>query len=184
MKKIIALAIALMLAFCCTAVAEEAAYTYTEYNYDETMFEEVGGDWIAMEGLGLMFYLPDVYTASEVSEELAEMGIVGVYGADDGIGAFSISYGPAADVDGNPAAAIEDLAAYYTSIGAANVDVIVVNGIPMITSVIEENDTLSYTVFFEDSTQCVLSFGPASDANNAVLAALMITSFMAVEEAA
>ena len=184
MKKIIALALALMLAFTCAAFAEEAAYTYTEYNYDETLFAEVGGEWIAMDGLGLMFYLPDVYTAAEVSEEMAEMGFVGIFGADDGVGAFTVSYGPASDVEGNPAATVEDLADYYTAIGATNVDIVVVNGIPVVTSLIEENDTLNYTVFFEDSTQCVLSFGPASDANTALLAGLMITSLMVVEEAA
>ena len=182
MKKIIALALAMLLVLSCAAFAEEAAaYTYTEYNYDETLFEGIGGDWIAMDSLGLMFYLPDVYTAAEVSEEMAEKGFVGIFGADDGVGVYTVAYGPAVDVDGNPIATVEDLAAYYTAVGATNVDVIIVNGIPVVTSLMEANDNLSYSVFFEDSTQCILSFGPASDANTTLLAGLMVTSLMVAE---
>lgn len=181
MKKLIALVMALMLAFCCTAVAEEAAYTYTEYTYDETMFAEIGGEWIAMEGLGLMFYLPDIYTPSEIPEELAAMGMIGLFGAPDGVSALSLAYGNALDVEGNPAASIEDLAAYLTSIGCTNVDIIIVNGIPVVTAMTEANDTLSYSVFFADSTQCVMSMTPASDPNNALMAGLVITSLMVAE---
>lgn len=182
MKKILAFVLCLMMAFSMVAaVAEEAAYSYAEYNYDETLFAEIGGDWIAMDGLGLVFYLPDIYLAAEVPEALVETGVVGLFGAEDGVGAISVAYGPAIDVEGNAAASIEALADYYTSIGATNVDVIIVNGIPVVTSLVAENDLLSYSVFFADSTQCVMSFTPASDANTALMGGLMITSLMAAE---
>lgn len=181
MKKILALVMAMAMLLVSASAFAEATYTYTEYNYDESMFTEIGGEWIAMDGLGLMFYLPDIYLAAEIPEEMAQMGMVGLFGAEDGIGVISVAYGPAVDVNGNPAASIEDLAAYYTAVGATNVDIILVNGIPVVTSLVAENDTLSYTVFFEDSTQCVMSFAPASDTNTALMGGLMITTLMAAE---
>ena len=181
MKKLLVLVITLAMLLVSLSALGEASYTYTEYNYDETMFADIGGEWIAMDGLGLMFYLPDIYAAAEVPEELAEVGTIGLFTTTDGSGYMNVAYGPALDVNGNAAASAEDLAAYCTSLGATNVDVIIVNGIPVITSLLPANDMLSYSVLFGDGTQCLMSFAPASDANNAVMAALTITSLMAAE---
>ena len=51
----------------------------------------------------------------------------------------------------------------------------------MVTSLLTNNDMLNYSVLFEDSTQCILSFTPASDANTALMGGLTITSLMVVE---
>ncbi|MBE5767658.1 MAG: hypothetical protein E7335_10975 [Clostridiales bacterium] len=180
MKKILALILCLLVSFSAAAYAE-AAYTYSEYAYDESMFAEIGGEWIAMEGLGLMFYLPDVYLAAELPEELAAIGVIAAFTTEDSSSTFTISYGPALNVENNAAASIEELAAYYAAVGATNVDIIIVNGIPMIISMMPADDTANYSVFFEDGTQCVLTFTPASDANTALLAGLMSTSLMIAE---
>lgn len=180
MKKVLALVLCLLIAISASAFAE-AAYTYVEYSYDETMFAEIGGDWLAMEGLGLKFYLPDVYLPAEITEDLAAGGVVGFFATEDASSVFSITYGAAADDEGNALTSIEELAEFYTSTGATDVDIIFVNGIPLLTSMVPETDTLNYTVFFEDSTQCLLSFTPASDMNTALLGGLMSTTLMAAE---
>jgi hypothetical protein len=90
---------------------------------------------------------------------------------------FSVAYGQALNVEGNVAESVEDLAAMYLSTGATNVDIIIVNGWPVVTYMMAEEDMLGYSVFFGDGTQCVTSFYPASDANVATLAGLMITTF-------
>ena len=181
MKKFFAVALALVMMLCCACALAEAAYSYSEYSYDESLFTEIGGEWIAMEGLGLMFYQPDIYLPAEVPQEAADQGIVALFMSEGGTSEFSISYGPAIDVEGNPAASIEDLAAYYTALGATNVDVIIVNGIPVVTSLFEESNILNYSVFFADSTQCIVTFAPASDANTAVMGGLVITTLMVME---
>lgn len=183
MKKILALALALTLTLMVVSVSAfaETTYTYTEYTYDETLFAEIGGEWLGLDGLGLMFCLPDIYLAAEIPEVLTAAGTVALFGTEDGSSVINIAYGSALDVDGNAAASIEALAEYYTSVGATNVDVIVVNGIPMVTSLVEKNDLLSYSIFFEDSTQLVISFTPASDANTALMGGLVITSLMIAE---
>ena len=180
MKKMLALVLCLLVAVSASAFAE-SAFTYTEYSYDESLFTDIGGEWIAMDGLGLMFYLPDIYLAAELPEELAEAGVIGAYATEDSSSVFTVSYGPALNAEGNAAASIEELAAYYASTGATNVDIIIVNGIPVLTSLIAESDMINYSVFFTDSTQCVLSFTPASDANTALIAGLMSTSLMVAE---
>lgn len=180
MKKFLALMMTLaMLLVSASAFGE--AYTYTEYNYDETLFTDIGGEWIAMEGLGLMFYLPDIYLSAEIPETLAQIGTVGLFGTADGSSVLNIACGPAVDLNGNALTSVEELAAYYTSVGATNVDIILVNDIPVVTSLLSENDMLGYSVFFEDSTQCILSFTPASDANTALMGGLTITSLMVAE---
>lgn len=180
MKKVLALVLCLLVAVSVPAFAE-AAYTYVEYTYDESMFAEIGGEWIAMEGLGLMFYLPDVYLEAEIPAELAETGVIGAYTTEDSSSVFTVSYGPALDVEGNAAASMEDLAAYYVSIGATDVDIIYINGIAVLTSMFAETDILNYTVFFEGGSQCVMGFTPASDMNTALLAGLMSTTLMVAE---
>ena len=128
MKKVLALILCLLV-FLSAAAFAEAAYTYVEYTYDESMFAEIGGEWIVLDGLGLKFYLPDIYLAAEVPEELAATGVVALFAIEDSSSVLSIAYGPALNADGNAAASIEELAAYYTSIGATGVDIAYINGI-------------------------------------------------------
>lgn len=181
MKKIISLIMILAMLLVSASAFAEAAYTYTEYTYDESLFTDIGGEWIAMEGLGLMYYQPDIYLTAEVPAELAENGVIGAFATEDSSSVFTVAYGPALNVEGNAAASIEELGAFYTATGATNVDVIIVNGIPVLTSMMTENDIINYSVFFEDSTQCVLTFTPASDANTALIAGLMLSSLMIAE---
>ena len=174
MKKILALVMALAMLLVSASAFAEAAYTYTEYSYDESLFTEIGGEWLAMEDLGLMFYLTDIYMAAEVPEALVEVGTIALFATEDGSSYMTIAYGPALNAEGNAAATVEELAAYLTAIGSSNVDVIIVNGIPVVTSMNVENDTLAYSVFYEDGTQCLISFAPASDATTALMGGLTL----------
>ena len=178
MKKLFALVLCLVMFMSVSASAE---YSYTEYTYDESLFTEIGGEWLALDGLGLKFYLPDVYLQAELADALAASGVIAAFATEDSSSVFTIAYGPAVDAAGNAVTTMEDLGAYYTAIGATNVDVIIVNGIPVLTSLLPETDLLSYSVLFADSTQCVLSFTPASDANTALLAGLMCSTLMLAE---
>lgn len=179
MKKILVMMMVLAMLLVSASAFAETAYTYAEYNYDETMFAEIGGDWIAMDGLGLMFYLPDIYLDTEIPEVLAQVGTIGLFATQDGSSIMTVAYGPAVDANGNVLATAEELAANYTALGCTNVDVIIVNGIPVVTSLTTESDMLSYSVGYGDGTQCVMSFTPASDANTALMGGLTITSLMA-----
>lgn len=177
MKKVLSLILCLLVALSVSAFAE-TAYTYQSFNYDESMFAEIGGEWIGLEGLGLQFYLPDIYLAAEVPEDLAATGVLALFATEDSSSVLSISYGPAVNADGNAAASLEELAAYYTSVGATNVDIGIINGIPVLMSMMEATDSVNYSVLFEDGTQCLFGFTPASDMNTAVLAGLISTTLM------
>ena len=178
MKKVLALVLCLLFSLSAAAFAEPA-YTYSEYTYDESMFTDIGGEWIALDGLGLKFYLPDIYLAAEIPEVMAATGSVGFFITEDSSSMITISYGPAVNAEGNPAASIEELAAYYTSVGATNVDIAIINEIPQLMCMMESSDTVNYSVLFEDSTQCIFTFNPASDMNTAILAGLVSTTLMA-----
>lgn len=178
MKKFLTLALALMMLVCVSACAE-TAYTYSEYIYDETMFEGITGEWVAMPDLGLQMFLPDIYEAAEVSEAMAAIGAFGFYTTNSS-GMLMMTYGPAVNVEGNPAEYAEDIADYFTARGMTNVDVIFVNGLAVVTALDANADALSYCVFFGDGTQCVFTFNPASDPDHAMMAALTATSIMPV----
>ena len=179
MKKIVSLMMVIAMLFVSAAAFAEAAYTYGEYGYDESLIAEMTGEWVALEGAGLQFYLPDAYLPYEVSAEQAEQGCIASFTNEDSTTALTMFITDALDGAGNPIATVEDLAAYYASAGAANVDIILVNGIPAVTYMISEMDFLGYALLFDDATQLTISFAPASDANVAILAGVMMTTLMA-----
>ena len=176
MKKFVSLALVLAMLLVSAAAYAEAAYTYGEYGYDETLIADIPGSWILMEGLGLQFYLPDVYLPAEVTEEMAATGVVANFANEEGTTAITILMDAAIDMEGNPITAVEDLAATYAASGATNVDVIYVNGIPAVTYMVAEMDYLGYALLFSDATQLTISFAPASDASVAIMAGVMMTT--------
>ena len=177
MKKIIALALVLVMML---VSASAFAYSLTEYTYDESMFADVGGDWLAFEDFGVMFYLPDIFASLEVSAEEAEQGVVANFATSDLSGVLSIAYGAAADLEGNPIEYADGLADFYASLGMANVDVVMINGLPVVTYMIPDQDMLSYCLFFNDATQVVFTFAPASSTNLGLLAGLTMSSLQPV----
>ena len=177
MKKILSLVLALVMLASVSAFAE---YSLTEYTYDESLFADVGGDWLAFEDFGVMFYLPDVFEALEVSAEEAEQGVVANFATSDLSGVLSIAYGPAVDLEGNAIGFADGLADFYASLGMSNVDVVMINGLPVVSFTMPDMDMLSYCLFFNDSTQVVFSFAPASSSNLALLAGLTMSSLQPV----
>ena len=89
MKKIFSLVLVLSMLLVSAAVAE-AASTYTEYNYDESLFAEIGGEWTGIEELGLQFYVPDIFTAVELPEVLANVGGIAAFAGADGVSAMVV----------------------------------------------------------------------------------------------
>ena len=81
MKKLFALMLALCL-LCSVALAEGPV----ELNWAdvEAAAEEVGGQFFAIEALGLVVWAPnDFYIVNEIPEEYAERGINGMFAAVD-----------------------------------------------------------------------------------------------------
>ena len=177
MKKILALVMVLAMMLVCASAVAEVTFSYGEYGYDETLIADIPGSWYALGDLGPQLYIPDVYLPTEVTEELAANGIIANFMNEEMTTMFTVGYGQALNVEGNVAESVEDLAAMYLSTGATNVDIIIVNGWPVVTYMMAEQDMLGYSVFFGDGTQCVTSFYPASDASVATLAGVMITTF-------
>ena len=172
MKKILALVLALVM----LASTSAFAYSLTEYTYDESQFAEVGGDWLAFEDFGVMFYLPDIFAALEVTAEQAEQGVVANFATSDLSAILSIGYGVASDLEGNALSYADGLADFYASIGMENVDVLMINGLPVVGFTVPGQDVASYALYFNDATQLVFTFSPASDAAIGALAGLIMTS--------
>ncbi|MBR3796367.1 MAG: hypothetical protein IKK34_10160 [Clostridia bacterium] len=181
MKKILALVLTLIMLLVSVSAFAEAAYTYSEFSYDETLFEGIGGEWYGFAEFGVQFYIPDAYAAIEPTEEEAAQGCLMNFANEDRSAVISIAYGVACDLEGNPIENATDLADFYAAAGMTNVDVIVVNGLPVVCFYIPEHDIVSYSLVFADATQCCFSFGPGSDASVATMAGLIMSTLMPLE---
>lgn len=179
MKKFFALFLAVLMLISVSAVAE-SQYSLAEYSYDESMFAEIPGEWYGFAEFGVQFYMPDAYASIEPTEEQAAQGCLMNFANEDRSSVISIAYGVACDLEGNPIEYANDLADFYASAGMSNVDVIFVNGLPVVSFYIADQDIISYALFFNDATQCCFSFGPGSDASVATLAALIMTTLMPI----
>lgn len=177
MKRIFALVLAAVMMMVSAAFAE-AEYSYVELNFDEATIAEIGGDWLAVGDLGVMFYMPDIFVERELLEEEIANGYIGAYTSGDGSCLVSVAYGAALNVEGNPAEFVEELAAYYTAAGAI-ADVIIVNGCPAVAYSMPEVDMTGVGYFFNDGTQLMLNFYPASNESLATIAGVMLTTFQA-----
>ena len=101
MKKILALVLALMMVLCCvSAMAEVPAEEAKVLYFDESVLEVMPGEFVALDGIGLMFYVPEGMQMTELTEEDIAAG--GLLAMNDGTTVVSIAYAPITDDAGNP----------------------------------------------------------------------------------
>jgi len=181
MKRIMVLFLALSMLLVSASAFAEASYTYTEYNYDESLFAEIAGEWYGFAEFGVQFYIPDAYASIEPTEEEAAQGCLMNFANEDRSAVISIAYGAATDAAGNPTGNATDLADFYAYAGMTNVDVILVNGLPLVSFYIPDQNIVSYSLIFADGTQCCFSFAPGSDASVATMAGLIMSTLMLLE---
>lgn len=168
MKKILSLVIALMMILSCACAMGEALY------FDPAVTEALPGEFVALDGVGLMFYLPEGMQAVEMTE--ADIAGGGLAAFSDGTVNVSIAYAPIADDAGNPLCTIEQVVEYYNASG------IVANA-----AVLNDLGCVSYSVpgtnlcgiVYPDGEGGLLafSFNPYNE-----IVAVMISSIMAYEE--
>jgi len=170
MKKILALVLSLMMVFACaSAMAENAVY------FDEAVYEAMPGEFYALDGVGLMIYVPEGMQMMEMSEDDIAAG--GLMALSNGTVAVSVAYAPVADDAGNPLLDLESVHAYYNASGMqANIGVL--NDLACVTFLVPGTELGG--VVFPDGEGGILAFtfNPVSD----VVSAVMISSIMAYEQ--
>ena len=175
MKKLFALMLALCL-LCSVALAEGPV----ELNWAdvEAAAEEVGGQFFAIEALGLVVWAPnDFYIVNESPEEYAERGINGMFAAVDEegnlTGAITLQY---LDVNG---ASVEECVAAIE--GASDPQDMIINGFPCVSFDLPEMDATCVAYATEQGNLFVVSFLPLSNADFAAKSVIMVASLQSAE---
>lgn len=168
MKRILVFALSLMMMLSCASAMAEAVY------FDPAAMEIIPGEFAALEGIGLMFYLPETMQPIEMTE--ADVAGGGLAAFTDGTVNVSIAYAPIADDAGNPLCTIDEVVEFYNASGiAANAGVL--NDLGCVAFTVPE--TSLGGVVFPDGEGGLLafSFAPLNET-----AAVMLSSIMACEE--
>lgn len=140
MKKLFAILMALCLMLSCAALAEGA----NELNWAdvEPLVEGSGitGDFVTFDEIAVKIFLPDGLLAGELTDEDYEAGYIGWFIAEDQSAQVAVM------LVGMDGMSIEEYAGYLPEIGADEIEFGAVNGLPMVSYRMPEND--SYNVAF------------------------------------
>lgn len=167
-KKFLSLILALMMVLSCASAMAEAVY------FDPAVQELVPGEFVALDGIGLMFYLPETMQAVEMTENDIAGG--GLAAFTDGTVNVSIAYAPISDDAGNPLCTIDEVVAFYNASGIeANARVL--NDLGCVAYTVPGTDLCG--IVFPDGEGGLLAFSfiPYNE-----IVAVMISSIMAYEQ--
>ncbi len=179
MKKLFALILVLLMSLAC-AVAEEEV-TVNAYYFDPALVEGFDGNFVEIEGLGLMMYLPANFVSLEISEEDLAKGVYGVLAAEDGTMSVSITLAGVADANGNLITDLEGLAAFYAESGVTEMEIAYFNDLPALFYTLHTPVTYNSLAFVTAEGYFIsFSFLPNGTEEMANLANVMLTSVMPV----
>ncbi len=187
MKKIASLFVAAAMTFTLAAVpayaeeTEAAEMVELEWTSDiEAALEEAGmtGSFYTFDDIAVQFYLPDVFSEFEVSDEQADTGMVSLFGTDDEAAAVAISR-----VDDQGLSLEEFKDALAQTEGISDPEIAMVNGIEMVSYTNDGTDSVG-AVFATDGNEFVeFTFSPASDEGFNQVAQLIVLSIQPEEAA-
>lgn len=190
-KRFLSLMLAGILAFggSCNVFAEEAdtelqteeAAAVPEVNWEDVApsVEEAAewkGDFVNFDEIAIKMYVPDVLIPAELTEEDKEAGYIGYFTTEDETATASVMY---VDVDGM---SLDEYQAYLE--GEEDVDEVeagIINGVPVVTYSMPENDVACVSIATEKGYILEFSFYPMSDEGFEAVAQIMMVSIQAEE---
>lgn len=180
-KRFLSLMLAGILAFGgnCNVFAEEAAVP--EVNWEDVApsveaAAEWKGDFVNFDEIAIKMYVPDVLIPSELTEEDKEAGYIGYFTTEDETATASVMY---VDVEGM---SLDEYQEYLE--GEEDVDEVeagIINGIPVVTYSMPENDVACVSIATEKGYILEFSFYPMSDEGFEAVAQIMMASIQAEE---
>ena len=133
--------------------------------------EMLNGGFVVFEEAGLKMWVPENFIPAELSDEEKGMGLVAVYGTENGC--FTIV---------KSALTIDETTAYQAEVeasGATDILTLLINGDYALSYTIEPGDTTVVACFVPDGV-VEFSFQPMSDNDFSTLAATMMASIQAI----
>lgn len=163
MKKIIAILMALCL-LTGFAMAEEINWSDIE---DTVADSGIEGEFFSISDIGVKMFIPDVFQEVELSEDDVAEGYICYLTTEDESGTVAVTY---ADVNGM---SLEDYAGYLPEVGATDVELGTLNGIPVVSYEVPENDTVNIAMMTDAGNAIEFVFNPASDEGFSSVAGIM-----------
>ena len=168
MKKILAILMALcLMAVCAMAEANEVNWADVEPSVAEAGIE---GNLVSVSDLGVKMFVPTIFQEVELTEDDVNNGYICYLTTEDGSAKVAVMY---ANLEG---ASLEDYMAALPEVGATEVEMGVINGIPVVTYKMPENDTLNVAMLTDAGYGIEFLFAPASDEGFQSVAAIMSAS--------
>lgn len=168
MKKIIALALALMMLLCASAVAEELPAVY----FDEAVMETVPGDFMLIPSCSLILYVPEEMESMKLTEEDIAAGGIAAWMNDENR-AISVACAPVTDGEGNAITDLETLHALYTASGIEST-LGTVNDLPCLSFTLPESTLGGIAFMTEEGEVLAFSCTPMDEVAAVVLSSIML----------
>ena len=169
MKKLSALILALCLMLCGTALAESAV------NWEDITpaLEAAGvtGDFYTFEEIAIAIFIPE----GMVQAELPDESYIGYFTAEDG-SAIALQY---VNVDGMD---LETFAGALESVGATEIEIGTVNGLPCVSYEMPENQTVNVAFTTEAGYILEVICGPVSTDEDKLGASFVLVSIQSIAE--
>ena len=169
MKKLFAIVLVVMLALGTVSALADKELNWTEEYAAQA--EQIGGEFVAIEELGLVMWVPADMPAQEVSEGYQAIGYFAIYGNDSA--AVALQY---VESDG------ADLMEKVNNIeGAANAEAMTVNGLPCVNFDMPDYDGTCVAFATEKGNVFVITFTPISSEDFKANAQVIMASLQAAE---
>ena len=168
MKKFLAILMVLCM-FACAAMAESAEVNWADV---EPSVAEAGieGNFVSVADLGIKMFVPAGFQEAELSDEDVQAGYISYLTTEDQSAVMAIMY---ADLGG---ASLEDYANTLPQVGATEIEPGTINGIPVVTYDMPENNTLNVAMLTDTGYGIEFIFSPANDDGLKSVAAIMTAS--------
>ena len=168
MKKFLAILMVLCM-FACAAMAEPAEVNWADV---EPSVAEAGieGNFVSVADLGIKMFVPAGFQETELSDEDVQAGYISYLTTEDQSAVMAIMY---ADLGG---ASLEDYANTLPQVGATEIEPGTINGIPVVTYDMPENNTLNVAMLTDTGYGIEFIFSPANDDGLKSVAAIMTAS--------
>ena len=187
MKKLFALILAVLMVLGCAAVASAEEVQTLELNWEdiakeieasEEMKAAWSGDFVTMDEIAMKLYIPASFEQTELTDEDREAGYIAYFtmGEDKGVGIQYVDMG---------GMSLEEYAQALTEEYGYECTNAVVNGLPALAYSFTEDDRETAVLAFSTEMGYILeiAFAPTNDEGFAAVAAVLMASVQAAEEA-
>ena len=180
MKKIVSvlLAIAMVMACAVSAFATEGVNEIVWADLEAQAAETVAkGEFVTFDEIAIKMWMPNVLSAVELTDDDREQGYIGYFMSEDETAVVSVMY---VDVDGMT---LDEYKELLPDAGATEIEDGIVNGLAVVTYVLEENDTACAAFTTEAGYIFEVAGAPQSDEGFASILMLIVASIQPEEEA-